>query len=265
MSLYNKADNICNICRKRGALSEDHVPPKGTLLDRVVLMDNYGKQFQEDDSKPRVRLSQSGIRFKTICRSCNGRLHDYDRKLIAFSRNILDELRRNQDDPAFNEVIVDGYPNAVMRSILGHLLAAKVETDKTGVDEKIRSFILDDSKSIPETVSVYYWFYPYPNVRIARDFVRFFNNKQCGFNSVIKFPPVGFLVTDLPNIRGLENLNKFKDNGPDYKTKITLMLRPFNREGWPEEVGDDNPFTAFGKSFCNSLIAKPKKTSSKLP
>lgn len=263
MSLYNKADNICNICRQRSALSEDHVPPKGTLLDRAVLMDNYGKRFQVDDGGPRVRLSQSGIRFKTICRSCNTHLHDYDRKLIAFSRSILNELRRNQDNQTYNEVEVDGYPNAIMRSILGHLLAAKVETDEIVIDENIRSFILDDAMPIPETVNVYYWFYPYPNVRIARDFVRFFSNEQCGFNSVIKFPPVGFLVTDLSNIRGLESLNKFKTSRSDYKTKLTLMLRPFNREGWPEEVGDDNPFIAGGKSFCNSLIAKPKKTSPK--
>ncbi len=259
MSLYKKADSICNICRKKGPLSEDHVPPKGVLLDKLLLMDNYGKQLQEDDGKPRVRLSQSGIRFKTICRSCNGRLHDYDRKLIAFSRSILNELRRNQGDPTFNEVVVDGYPNAVMRSILGHLLSAKVETDNVVADKNIRSFILDDSKPIPESVNIYYWFYPYTNVRIARDFVRFFSNKQCGFNSVIKFPPVGFLITDLQNIRGLESLNQFKNIEPNHKTKITLMLRPFNREGWPEEVGSDNPFIAGGKSFCNSLIARPKK------
>lgn len=259
MSIYNKADNICNICRKKGSLSEDHVPPKGVLLDRIVSMDNYGKQLQNDDGKPRVRLSQSGIRFKTICRSCNGKLHDYDRKLIEFSRGVLSALRKNKGNPAYNEVVVDGYPNAIMRSILGHLLAAKVETDDVVIDKAIRSFIFDDSKPIPNNVNVYYWFYPYTNVRIARDFVRFFSQKQCGFNSVIKFPPIGFLITDLQNIRGLENLNGFKDKKPDYKTRMTLMLRPFNREGWPEEVGADNPFIAGGKSFCNSLIAKPKK------
>lgn len=258
MALYNKADRICNICRKESTLSEDHVPPKGVLLNKAVWMDNFGKQFKEDDGKPRIRFSQSGIRFKTICRSCNNKLHNYDRRLAEFSRKIHDEILKNKDNPNFNEVEVDCYPNAVMRSILGHLLSVKVETDNVVIDKNIRPFVLDDSKSIHEKIYVYYWFYPYANVRIARDFVRFFSNKQCGFNSVIKFPPVGYLITDLPNIRGLESLNEFKNKKTDYKTKIKMMLRPFNREGWPEEVGDDNPFIAGGKSFCNSLVAKPK-------
>ena len=258
MSLYKKVDNICNICRKESVLSDDHVPPKGVLFNKVVWMDNFGKQFQKDDGKPRIRFSQNGIRFKTICHSCNNKLHDYDRKLAEFSRSIHNELINNLNNPQFNEVEVECYPNAVMRSMLGHLLSAKVETDDVVIDESIRSIIFDESKSIPEKVNVYYWFYPYANVRIARDFVRFFSNTQCGFNSVIKFPPVGFLITDLTNIRGLENFHEFKDKNPNYKTKIKLMLRPFNCEGWPEEVGNGNPFIAGGKSFCNSLVAKPK-------
>ena len=259
MSLYNKTDKICNICKKNGTLSEDHVPPKGVLFNKVVWMDNFGKQFQKEDGKLRIRLSQNGIRFKTICHSCNNKLHDYDRKLVEFSKSIHNKLIENLDNPQFNEVEIECYPNAVMRSILGHLLAVKVETDNVVIDSSIRSLIFDDSKIIPEKVNIYYWFYPFANIRIARDFVRFFSDKQCGFNSVIKFPPVGFLITDLPNIRGLENFHQFKDKKPNYQTKIKMMLRPYNREGWPEEVGDGNPFIAGGKSFCNSLIAKPKK------
>lgn len=258
MSLYNKNDKICNICRKKGTLSEDHVPPRSVLFNKIVWMDNFGKQFQKDDGKPRVRLSQNGIRFKTICRECNNRLHDYDRKLAEFSRSIHNELIENLNNVNYNEVEIECYPNAIMRSILGHLLSAKVETDNVVIDSSIRSVIFDDSKPIPEKVNVYYWFYPYTNVRIVRDFVRMFSNKQFGFNSVIKFPPVGFLITDASNIRGLENFHEFKDKNPKYKTKMKLMLRPFNHEGWPEEVGDDNPFIAGGKSFCNSLVAKPK-------
>ncbi|MCX6763221.1 MAG: hypothetical protein NTZ97_00590 [Candidatus Moranbacteria bacterium] len=223
-------------------------------------MDNFGKQFQKDDEKSRIRFSQSGIRFKTICHKCNNKLHDYDRKLAEFSHSIHNELIKNLSNPQFNEVEIDCYPNAVMRSILGHLLSAKIETDNVVIDKSIRSFIFDDSKSISEKVNVYYWFYPYVNVKIARDFVRMFSDKQFGFNSVIKFPPVGYLITDVPNIRGLENLNDFKSKKPNYKTKIKLMLRPFNQEDWPEGVADNyNPFIAFGKSFCNSLVAKPKK------
>ena len=259
MSLYNKTDKICNICRKKDALSEDHVPPKGVLLNKVVWMDNFGKQFQRDDGKSRIRFSQNGIRFKTICHKCNNKLHEYDRKLAEFSRSIHNELIKNLSNPQFNEVEVECCPNAVMRSILGHLLSAKVETDNVVIDKNIRSFIFDDSKPIPKNVNVYYWFYPYVNVRIARDFVRMFSSKQFAFVSAIKFPPVGFLITDVDNIRGLENLHEFKDKNSDYRAKIKLMLRPFNHEGWPEEVGDGNPFIAGGKSFCNSLIAKPKQ------
>ena len=88
----NKNDQICNICRKARKLSEDHIPPKGTLVRKSFWIDNFGRIFLKSEDKPRIKFSQSGIRFKTICASCNNRLSKHDRKLIKFISEIQSSI-----------------------------------------------------------------------------------------------------------------------------------------------------------------------------
>ncbi len=65
---------------------------------------------------------------------------------------------------------VECYPNAIMRSVLGHLLAAKTETDKVVVDELIRPCILDPSSPIHDDIHIFYWVYSDETTIILRDF-----------------------------------------------------------------------------------------------
>jgi hypothetical protein len=260
-SLFLKQDNICNICRKEfDSLSEDHVPPKGTLVNKKFWINNFGRIFTKHEERDNLKFSQSGIRFKTICRNCNSDLSEYDKKLIEFTKNIqlsLFELK----DKKLNKIIVNLYPVAVMRSLLAHILAAKTETDNIVPDQKVRSFLLDKSKPIDKDLHIFYWLYPYSDIRICRDFTMSSIRGRIGdfiFCSTIKFFPIGFLISDKATYEGLPNLDLYRDKKSDFYCNIEIPIFPLKPVDWPESVTDDNPFIAGGRSFMDSFIAESK-------
>ena len=48
---YQKSpdDQICNICRKKQILTDDHAPPKGTVSAKAVIIKNYFQQMIGDN------------------------------------------------------------------------------------------------------------------------------------------------------------------------------------------------------------------------
>ena len=210
-----------------------------------------------------MTLNESQIqKIKSLLKlKLNNKLSKYDRKLIRFTSDIQFLIINRKKLKSSTKIEVNIFPNAVMRSILGHLLAAKTETDNVVPDNKIRSFILNDSLPVHEDIHVLYWFYPYSNIRISRDFTM--SSKRgilgnFGFYSVIKFFPIAFLISDLPSYEGLPNFDEYRNLPIDHQSKIELSIFPIKEENWPESVTNDNHFVAGGRSFMDSLIAKPK-------
>ncbi|MEB3122594.1 MAG: hypothetical protein VKL41_15405 [Snowella sp.] len=143
---FIKKDNICNICQQPRKLSDDHVPPQAcpTAKSRVI-----SKLLYEmvGDRSFRPRISQSYVYYKTICSECNNNLGSkYDLALSEFSKKVQSFVESSIALPDLFEV--ECYPNAILRSILGHLLAAKTETDQVVIDSLIRPSILDESLPI---------------------------------------------------------------------------------------------------------------------
>lgn len=254
---FVKQDSICNICKQNKSLSEDHVPPKvcPPVKDRVVdlllpKMIGY-KGFQG-------RFSQNGVSYTTICRDCNTKLGiNYDAKLGEFSRNIQSFVESQIHLP--DTFDIECYPNAIMRSILGHILAAKTVTDSVVIDDLIRPCILDSSLPIPNDIHIFYWVYPYEEIVILRDFVVMdLSNPPATFN-LIKFYPVAFLVThQLTEYQGLLNLDSFNNISPSDKAKIKIDLRQRKNATWPESNG-----FACGRAIHDAVLSSPKPEKKK--
>ncbi|MCY7337238.1 MAG: hypothetical protein LH613_13665 [Chamaesiphon sp.] len=193
---FYKKDNICNICEKEKKLSVDHVPPQCCPPTKNRFISNLLYQMIGDKSF-RPRSIQNGVTFKTICADCNNFLgRKYDKQLGELSRKIESFVESNLVLPDSFEV--ECQPNAVLRSILGHLLAAKTETDEVIIDKLIRPSVIDPSIPIHEDIHVFYWVYPYEETSIMRDFwmpsVRG-SFQGGGLFNLIKFYPMAFLVT----------------------------------------------------------------------
>lgn len=114
--------DICNVCLKTTKLTFDHVPPEAAL---PVSHAKVRPLFARAD---RPRYSQSGVKFRTLCGRCNGdRLGgDYDKALLEMCKQARRLHRNAHLIRQLPHVEID--PGKVVRSIFGHMLAAKDHT-----------------------------------------------------------------------------------------------------------------------------------------
>ncbi|HEY9794930.1 MAG TPA: hypothetical protein V6D30_04755 [Leptolyngbyaceae cyanobacterium] len=256
---FQKKDKICNICQQEKELSIDHVPPQACPPAKSRVISKLLYQMIGDTSF-RPRHSQNGVTFKTICSDCNNLLGSrYDWALGEFSRRIESFVESNISLPDSFEV--ECQPNAVMRSVLGHLLAAKTETDEVVVDGLIRPCVIEPSMPIHDDIHIFYWVYPYEETVILRDFCmpavrgRF---RDYGFFNLIKFYPLAFLIThQLPNYEGLSSLHQFNQLLPGEKRNVQINLRSTRYSRFPEECSDNN-FLVFARTARDSVHSVPK-------
>jgi hypothetical protein len=261
---FQKKDKICNICQKEKELSVDHVPPQSCPPAKSRVTSKLLYQMIGNTSF-RPRQDQNGVTFKTICSDCNNLLGlKYDWALGNLAQRIESFVESKLSLPDTFEF--ECQPSAVMRSILGHLLAAKTETDEVVIDGLIRPSVIDPSIPIHNDIHIFYWVYLYEETVILRDFCmpavrgRF---QKFGFFNLIKFYPLAFLVThQLSSYEGLSSLHQFNQLLPSEKRNIQINLRSTRHSRFPEECSDDN-FLAFGRTARDSVHSVPKPKSKK--
>jgi len=221
------------------------------------------------DKSFRPRQDQNGVIYETICNPCNNHLGDkYDHALIDFSHSIETFVKSKLYLPDSFEV--ECQPNALMRSILGHILAAKTFTDRLSkIDSLIRPCVLDPSIPIPNDIHIFYWLHPYEQSVILRDVgmpdVRdnpWGHEKFTIFN-IIKFYPLAFLIShQLPSYDNLPSLHLFNPISFTDRTSVKINLLATRESSFPESLSDGN-FLMLGRSEKDSVFSIPKPPSKK--
>ncbi|PHV61913.1 hypothetical protein [Cyanobacterium aponinum] len=260
---FIKQDKYCNICeQKHDKLSADHVPLKSCPPKKERFISQLRYKLLGDSSF-QLRISQSGVKYETICNQCNNNLGSkYDWALVDLSKKIESLTNSNIILPDSFEI--ECYPNAIIRSVLGHLLAAKTITDKSIIDSLIRPCILDESIPIDKNIHVFYWIYPYDKIIILRDVgmpsIRNKLTSEICIFSIIKFFPIAFLVTyQLDKYENLQNLYQFNNLSIKDKANLQINLKNIKKATWPEEcIGFEN-FLLIGQSFDDSVYSVPRK------
>lgn len=232
--------DICNICLKSAELTLDHVPPEGALPV------SHARVRPLFDRADRPRLSQSGVKFRTICRTCNGDLlgSNYDKALLEMCKQAR-RLHRNAS-LLVQTPYIEIDPGKVVRSIFGHLLAAKDHTPHSRADELMRAFVMDPTSTDLGGLRVLHWAHPDRSIRLARDTVVVgFDGPQLGMVrcDILVWYPLGFLVCDsIPNrMSRRPPLNMPEMN--DYvgqSTPVQVPLRALASgvfEGWWNRTG----------------------------
>lgn len=262
---FEKLDSVCNICQGTfPTLTDDHVPPKACppATDRVISKLHYELT---GDRSFRPRNSQNGVTFRTLCSTCNNILGSrYDHELADFCRKVEVYLKSSIKLPDSFEV--SAKPGLIIRSVLGHLLAAKTESDEVVMDSLIRPCLLDQSVPVPESIHLLYWVYPYERTTILRDFAmpaRRGDLSKFGVYSLLKFYPIAFLMShELNEYEGLDSLSAFNSLDPQADATVRIQLRPSRRASWPEECSKDN-FLMIGRAAESSVISEPRATRRK--
>lgn len=139
----------CNICDVHDKLTEDHVPPKGTIRIAQVEMLHIVDLLKANRPKKSRRSSQNGVKFRSLCATCNNHHlgHTYDPELISFTDQVTHFLKSSVTLPPSTTVRIR--PGYVTRAVLGHLLAVGVERRARGeMGDQVVDFFLVRNKTI---------------------------------------------------------------------------------------------------------------------
>lgn len=254
----NKIDT-CNLCLKNTELTWDHVPPKGSVELSPVEMRDVMQSLHTPEFQDRTTISQDGVKFRTICSSCNGMLgKEYDPVLNEFSKSIGQHLKSTLNMPS--EINLNIKPQRLVRAVLGHLVSAKVEIDGSRFDELVRSFIREKDLALPEDINVFYWVFPYSYQAVARDLMMpSIRGSYRSFSvfQAMKFFPVAFVVTDTNQYENLPCLTHYRNEKLDMEVEIKVNLRNIKPPDWPDAAEGSN-FVAFGRAGADSIFAVPR-------
>ena len=164
---FAKSDGICNLCEQEKELTEDHVPPRCCGNEKAIVARRiYAEELiaQQVDAK-----SNNGLKWRTLCKVCNGeRIGRWDPALGDFTKQV-ETIISSSSLVLPQKLTMNIRGGAVLRSLLGHVLAAKIQGVAVKIDTKIRDYLLDRTPLDPRVI-VYCWVYPYRPIIVARDF-----------------------------------------------------------------------------------------------
>ena len=240
-------------------LTWDHVPPKNCGNFTATEIQSFQNSLAREDNKPRPQTSPNGHKYRTLCSGCNNELlgAKYDPALGDFVSRLKTIADSSLHLPDQVQIFCD-LP-AVVKSVLGHLIASKVDTHQTVFDESACSYLLDEASSIPSNFHVYGWVYPYPKTVLLRDCVLQFDGSPtiCNF---IGFFPFAFFFTD-PKIH-LDAIY-FNDllarEDPD-ASSISIPIKNAKPYGWPWHP-DFSGVLFGGQGMMDSTISEPRRMS----
>jgi len=252
----------CNICLSSGELTWDHVPPQGGMdispLDQYTILERLAGRSES----PNRLSTQNGVKYRTICKKCNGDLlgREYDPVLNDFAVGIGQFLKTSIWLPP--RLCYPTRPARLLRSLFGHLLAAKSEVENTKEDEAMRHYVQDHQATLPSNLNVFFWVYPYSQVVVIRDVAMLAERGNfrgsLGVFSILKYFPIAYIVTNLQQYEGLPSLSFHCPTDIDTDVRIRIPLRHLKPPDWPEIVDDGNIMAGGGCSAQSSVSAVPK-------
>lgn len=228
----------CRLCGQTAEMTWDHVPPQAGIVLQPVEIEAVYRSLT--GTKREFTISQNGLKYRTLCKPCNSLLGaKYDPVLNDFAIGVGRYLYTEFHLPA--SLSYRTRPGALMRAVLGHLLATKSTTDASLVDQAFQPYVLDEQLPLPQDLYVYYCVYPYEQTVVARDFARLDTTRprdNMGVISVLKYFPIAYMVATGPIAYGLGDLTPFGYAAPDTWASVPINLRHIPAINWPEGIDD---------------------------
>lgn len=259
VNTWGASEGVCNICGRYGPLTEDHIPPKGCIKIGQIQIHHIANHLSIEPPKGTVRKFQNGLKYKTLCGSCNNSLlgSQYDPEFIKFTNTISKILSSYRALPAQTSIRIK--PQRVIRSLLGHIAAQGVgRFDKGRQTDIITSYLLNKNEPLPDFLNIYYWIYPYQNQVLTRDSV--LTNLRVGepvYIWLIKFFPIAFFVTwDEPKGYNfnlfLDSLSSYRNLAIDDEADVNVGFNNLPNQFWPEAPTDDT-ILAYGEEAIATI------------
>jgi len=257
----NKRERVsqCNLCGNTRQMTWDHVPPKGGIEITRVEMRAVINRISPNAQPIQPRQSQDGLKFRTLCGGCNNLLgREYDPTLNDLALGVGRIMKSPLVLPS--TIRYTTKPARLIRGILGHLVAAKVERDAMLQDERVREVFFNPSAQFHRAINIHYWIYPYADTIVMRDFMRGSRNpnSDMAFCSVLKYFPIAYAITDKESFEELSSLSAYRNYGIDDEAEIPIQLDSVKPYYWPEHPQDNTTFILAGRTGSQGIRAVPR-------
>lgn len=246
-----KKQGQCNICGETGSLTEDHSPPKSCIKPKAVQIRHIVELLSGQGVVEKGRISQNGVKFRTLCHRCNNDLLGlcYDPSLASFTKQVSKLLGSYAALPGIT--MIQGNPQRIMRAVFGHLAAQGVDRYLKGPEtEALRNWFLNESLPLPKNIRIYYWLFPHHGSIIFRDAAYLdIPSRQVAVIWLLKFFPISFLMSWEESPQPLFSLPCLSDWDNEVVTKdvaLPLPLTEIPNRYWPEAPSETSLIT-FGQ------------------
>lgn len=256
---FESKSGRCNICGEHAQLTDDHVPPQAATAQqkRSVRILTLPEHLDiERDTRVFSRRSQNGLKFRTLCRTCNGDLlgAKYDPELAAFSRDV-GKIVSAEHLHLPPRIAVEVHLGRLARAVVGHLLAAEVREDMSNEPRggpfvsAMRDYFLDEDAPWPKSMHLFFWPTPISWQAVFRGvgITRLFREPGCfTIGDFLKYWPVGFWLTcdadpamALRGRRLIQLHPECEDSRRGSVLKLFSRQNDWHRADWPEALLED--------------------------
>jgi len=259
----NKID-YCNICGIERELTYDHVPPKCCFNDINI---KPIEKLSGEQEKVNPNCSQNGLKYRTICCTCNNSLlAKYDKSI----EDVVEQIKAflmNGDDLKSGTINLSIKINAFAKSVCGHFLAMKNNYDANClVDISLRKYVLSESTLPPKDYQLLMRFYPFSTIFSLRDAVIVNTNGHLlvpnGTISVLSAFPLSFILSQGDCTCGCidifkycsTNIEELAEMQLDFSSAFYPDTTVLRHEKWPCNISNDD----FGipALLCSSSAVK---------
>lgn len=154
-------------------------------------------------------------------------------------------------------------PQRIARSVIGHILAGNAvdlvqkDTPHAPMYQIMADYFFDEASALPDELEIYYWFYPFTDICIARAFGSKLGAVGTIVGDLLKFFPFAFWVTWKQPKEIQLNLGKLLPNRSlliDELSQLTINFDSYPPSYFPE-APQENGMTAFN----SKMVAVGKK------
>ena len=203
-----------------------------------------------------ARQSQNGLKFRTICGSCNSLLGvEYDPTVTEFVTAVSRCLTARIELPPSIEVGIK--VQRLMKGVVGHLLAAEVDHRSSFFLPWASDYVLNPATPLPEPINIFFWLHDGPGYLAVTDLIKYsLRRGSTHILHALKFPPLGFLITPSRMYDGLPSLSRYRTAHPDEKVPVRVAPAARRPADWPEAPSDvDGTISFFGAGAASAIYA----------
>lgn len=248
----------CSICGQTGDLTDNHVPPRAVGNSGLWHVRSFSASASVGGDIYFPRSFRDGLCFRTICARCNSTLGAReDKALIEFYRAI-----RQWTDSSIllgPNVVISTKPNLLYRALLAHLTSANDGRPPTSFDTLARSLLNKSKLQRADVPNLFYWHYNGPDLLLLRDMAVMEMGLADTFHimQVLKFAPVGFLLTDRQYT--LPNLRTYIQPDDELDASVYFKLRPADQHPfWPAYTDQSKLLLAGGSMQVHATRSNPQ-------